>query len=453
MPPIPNVLFILTDQQHFGMMSCAGNPHVRTPAMDRLAAEGVRFDRAYCANPVSSPSRFSLMTGRFPSEIGMFSNYLSPAAAVPDRIRRNGLGHLMRRAGYHAVYGGKVHLPRMTAADAGFDYFCRDEREGLAEACAGFLSEPRPGPFFLVASFINPHDICYMAIRDFAATEQERRLIANGVSECAALDQALRRPNGVSDEEFFARHCPTLPDNVQPQEDEPEAIRSMLDARPFRRQAREQWSDRRWREHRWAYARLTERVDAQIGQVLDALAAGPHADDTLIVFTSDHGDLDSAHRMEHKSALYDEAARVPLIVRPPGGTVGRLDRTHLVSNGLDLVPSFCDWAGVAPPEDLAGRSIRCLVEGDHPGRWRDWLPIESAVGRALITDRFKYARYSPGGSSEQLIDLVADPGETRNAAHDPEHRATLDRLRARFESAFAVAPGESPETPAVLRDA
>ena len=439
----PNILLIMTDQQSSTMLSCAGNRHVSTPAMDSLAAEGVRFDRAYCTNPVCVPSRFSLMTGLMPSAIGMLSNSLA-RVAIPESMKCNGLGFLMRQAGYDPAYAGKVHLPKMSAKDVGFEPICADERERLADACAEFIRGRRSEPFFLIASFINPHDICYMAIRDFVRTDTERWLTEHGAVECATLDAALARPGGLDDAAFFAEHCPPIPLNFEAQQDEPEAIRIMLEQRPFRINARREWPANRWREHRWAYARLTEIVDGQIGRVLGALRQSGQAERTVVVFTSDHGDMDASHRMEHKSALYDEVCRIPLIVRPPGGMTGRVDRTSLISNGLDLVPTLCDWAGIAPPPALPGKSLRPLVDDVVRQEWRRSVPVECAIGRAIITDRFKYAVYDLGSSREQLIDLASDPWEQRNALHDPEHSHALVELRHAFRTTF----GSTPRDPA-----
>lgn len=439
------MLFILTDQQSATMMGCTGNRYVHTPAMDSLAAEGVRFDRAYCTNPVCVPSRFSLMTGRMPGAIGMLGNRTADLGDIPEHVKSSGLGHLLRRAGYDAGYAGKVHLPKMSAADVGFEYVCPDERDALPEACAQFINRPRDRPFFLVASLINPHDICYMAIRDFAGSEQDRWIIDHGALECATLDAALARPAGIDEEAFYTEHCPPLPPNFEPQADEPEAIRIMLQQRPFRIKARRQWSARRWREHRWAYARLTEMVDRQIGRLLGALRDSGQMDRTFVVFTSDHGDMDASHRMEHKSMLYEETCRIPLIIRPPGGqSPGRVDQAHLVSNGLDLLPTFCDWAGTCPPSDLKGRSLRRLVETASDDTWRRSLPVECVIGRAIITDRFKYSRYDVGSSAEQLTDLACDPHEQKNSLHDHQNQPALAELRALWQETF----GSQPRRPA-----
>ena len=433
----PNILWIVTDQQSAPMMSCAGNSWLHTPAMDRLAAEGVRFDRAYCTDPVCLPSRFSLMTGRMPSAVAVRSNRADHIEAVPDEINSTGIGRLLREAGYETFYGGKVHLPHMTPEDIGLESIERDERDALAETCTQFLRADHDDPFCLVASFVNPHDICYMAIRESMQDESERRLMEHGSVEVETLDRALQPPPGVDEEAFFAEHCPPLPANFEPQHDEPEAVRFLLDERPFRRRARERWGEAEWRMHRWAYCRLTERVDAQIGRVVDALEQSGRAEDTLVVFTSDHGDMDSAHRMEHKTVLYEEPCRVPLIVRPPGGRAAAVDEAHLVSNGLDLLPTLCDWAGAPVPDGLEGRSLRGLVEGDAPDHWRRVLPVESQIGRMVVTDRFKYMRYDVPEACEQMMDLEDSPREMRSVAGDPAFGEVLDEHRRLFDECFA----------------
>lgn len=174
-------------------------------------------------------------------------------------------------------------------------------------------------------------------------------------------------------------------------------------------------------------------VDAQIGRVLEALRDAGLEEETVIVFTSDHGDLDAAHRLEHKSILYEEAVRVPLIVSHKGVTPpGTVDTTHLVSFGLDLIPTLCDYAGIDPPQGLPGRSVRALAEGRQDESWRDQLVVESRAGRMLRTDRFKYNVYESGKHREQLIDLKDDPGEMVNLAENPDYKDVLRQHRKRL---------------------
>jgi arylsulfatase A-like enzyme len=427
----PNILFIMTDQQHAGMMSCTGNPCVKTPALDRLAASGMRFTQAQASNPVCVPSRYSLQTGLMPSAIGMGRNEDSPQATVTDDMVRQSLGNLFQAAGYETVYGGKVHLPnRMNnLKNLGYRNLTPDSRQKLAEACADFLKGPHERPFLLFASFINPHDICYMAINAYARSLGES--VANNVDSktCeAVLDQARQSGDLAA---FVRDHCPPLPANHGIPNSEPECItRNYTELRSFRDYVRRNWSDDQWRLHRWAYCRLTERVDAQIGMVLNALREAGLEDDTLIVFTSDHGDMDSAHKLEHKSILYQEALNVPFIMSLPGRIAkGAVDRTHLVSNGLDLLPTLCDYAGIAAPAGRRGRSLRPLAEGKTAEPWRDFVVAESQNGRMVRTDRFKYCVYDSGAHPELLTDLQNDPGEMKNLTDVPAFQSVLDRHR------------------------
>ena len=440
----PNILVICTDQQHWQMMSCAGNPHLHTPAMDRLAAEGTRFTRAYCAYPVCVPSRFTMFTGQMPSAIGMAGNRAPHAdQPLPESIESKGPGWLLQQAGYRCLYAGKQHLPRTNAERLGFELMTEDDRDECADTCADFVRRSHDAPYLLVSSLINPHDICYMAIRDSLQNNEERNLVERGQVECEVLDQALQRPAGVDEETFFAEHCPPLPPNVEPQADEPQVVRDLLNRRPFRMRAREQWSDRRWREHRWAYARLTEFVDRQVGRILDAVDESESSRDTVVIFLSDHGDMDASHRMEHKNMFYEEAARVPLIVRHPDRVpAGVVDDRSMINTGLDLIPTLCDYADIAAPRVMEGRSFRPVAEGRTPEPPRSHVKIECEPGHAIVTAHHKYVRCNDAAQTEQLFDLVRDPHEMRNAAHDAEHQDTLAELRALFDQAFNITPAK-----------
>ena len=443
----PNILYVFTDQQSAAMMSCAGNPWLQTPAMDSLARRGVRFERAYCTNPVCLPSRFSMITGRMPSFAGFRSNdWQLETAGIPEKVFDNGLGNLFKAAGYDAVYGGKVHLPGFNPDKLGFDILTYDERDSLAEACADYIRH-RDGtkPYLLYTSLINPHDICFMAIKDghdpmltgsadvakrFNLTQEQIDIFMAGPR---LMDKILEDAELAAPDTF-----PPLPDNHLPQADEPEAIGLMLDQRPFRRNARENYDEQRWRLHRWAYCRLTEIVDRQIQVILDAVRDSGQENNTVIIFTSDHGDHDSAHKLEHKDAPYEEACRVPLIIVDLRlAQPGVVDSGHLVSNGLDLIPTLCDYAGFTHPDStLEGHSLRPLTEGENPEDWRITVPVESEFGRAIITADFKYVEYFEGARCEQLYDLKNDPGETRNALGDANLQGVLIELRQTFQEFY-----------------
>ena len=143
----PNILLIITDQQHAEMMSCAGNKFLNTPAIDSLARDGIRFANAYVTNPVCVPSRISMATGVMAGRLGVLNN--GDKAKVPPEVGNNSLGKLVKRAGYKTFYGGKVHMCReLNPLNAGYDEYFADQREALPGACIDFIERSRDGPFF-----------------------------------------------------------------------------------------------------------------------------------------------------------------------------------------------------------------------------------------------------------------------------------------------------------------
>jgi arylsulfatase A-like enzyme len=199
----------------------------------------------------------------------------------------------------------------------------------------------------------------------------------------------------------------------------------------------------KWRQLRWAYYRMIEKVDAEIGKVLHALRQAGLEEKTLIVFTSDHGECAGAHGFNQKTVFYEESVHVPLIVSHKGVTKqGSCDK--MVNTGLDLLPTMLDFAGLEAPKKLTGRSLKPLAMGQSVTQWRDHVVLEnhmdqaaavdgirpSAQGRMVRTERFKYCVYSQGNQRESLVDLQADPGETKDLARDPGHRQVLLEHRA-----------------------
>jgi choline-sulfatase len=422
----PNILLLLTDQQHIDTIAAAGCPHLQTPAMDELAASGTNFRLSHTANPVCSPARASIFTGRTPSETGVYTNGKPIRATIPN------LGQwLGQRGGYDTVYAGKWHLPGSYATSIpGFDVLhtgiggqgnvC-DSAVGLA--CEGYLRNRRGGdPFLMVASFMQPHDIC-----------EWLRLNRD-------VPQALRYPD-------LADELPPLPENFQFDAREPERVKT---TREKNEPSQGGWTPEHWRYYLWSYYRHVEMVDGEIGRVAGALRDTRQTENTLILLTADHGEGLARHQMVRKSSPYDEAMKVPMIVVPPGGlTKGRTDNSHLAS-GLDVMPTLCDYAGLDAPEKMRGRSLRAATEGD-PVEGDHYLvtEINNDSGRIVRTQRYKYVSYR-GDPVDQLFDMHTDPGETRNLADETqyaltvaEHRELLRRWEARLEVAPNVPPGDA----------
>jgi arylsulfatase A-like enzyme len=236
--------------------------------------------------------------------------------------------------------------------------------------------------------------------------------------------------------------CPSLPANFAIPENEPDIIRE-IQARDDRAYPSRGWTEGKWRQYRYAYYRLIERVDAQIGKILDALRESGQDRNTVIIFASDHGDGNAAHRWNQKQVLYEEPARVPFIVSWPSRTpAGRTDSTHLVSSCIDLIPTMCEFAGITPPRNLRGRSVASLALGRPANGWRTEVVSQTEFcgfgnsfgvhGRMLRTGSLKYVVYSEGKLREQLCDLKKDRGEMNNLAVSPRHVRELTMCREKL---------------------
>ena len=388
--------------------------------MDSIAARGVRFDRAYCPQPLCTPSRASMMTGRMPHEIGVTWN----SQGIPPQFRAYEAGTLLGYAGYECVYGGKWHVPSAAIPEGhGFRKISGFNDYELTDACVAFLRDrgeriaragdgERDRPFFMVASFDNPHNICEWA--------RGQDLPWGNVPDAPPAE------------------CPALPANHEPPTDEATLIREAQAACPKLYPGRDFTADR-WRQYRHAYFRLVEKVDAMIGRVLAALHEAGLEENTLVIFLSDHGDGMGAHRWNQKTLFYDEVIRVPLLVAGPGVRRGGIDAEHLISTGLDVLPTLCEAARVRAPFGLDGRSLWPMLRGDEPESWRDhlvcetrWgdLEIADASGRMVVSRGHKYCAWSRGEHREQLFDLRADPGEMTNAANRESMRDVVERHRA-----------------------
>ena len=418
----PNILYIFTDQQSGCAMSCAGNDDLRTPSMDALAEDGVLFEQAYCTQPLCTPSRASMFTGVMPHECDAPRNGLS----IQEAFRERELGKVLGRAGYECLYGGKWHIPEVSLPaqnDHGFRRFHGHDDAGLPDACKREFERwstsrsAQRKPFFMVASFVNPHDICQFARSELL-------------------------PLGPIGEPPPVTQCPSLPVNFPVAPYEPEILRVEQQAN-WGLYPTTTYTCEDWRRLRWAYCRLVEKVDELIGRVLASLRECGLDDNTVVIFSSDHGDGHGAHQWNQKTVLYEEVVRVPMILRALGGQRGIVDSRHLVSNGLDLLPTLCDYAGAHVPDGLRGRSLRPLVEGHTLTEWRDEVIIETefdglgtggARGRAVRTERYKYIVYDRGRCPEQLFDLGGDPGEMVNLAVDQRYRNMLEEHRERLRS-------------------
>ena len=416
----PNILFIFTDQQTATALSCAGNPAINTPHMDGLASRGVRFTRCCCPAPLCGPSRSALITGCPPHETGVIFNGDSPHE-MPVNV-----GTVLRAAGYATHWVGKWHLPESYPGDSEIPGFTavplpsglrwpalpRGDATDLHFAGEAYRLlrwdlPQSPTPWMLSVSLHNPHDICYHCM-------DERPL-----------------PH------LNAAHYPDLPPNFEPSPDEPEAL---IRCRQQGCAGQElpytlDWSTTRWRAYLDSYARMVQSVDAAVGLILEGLETSGMTEQTLVVFTSDHGEGLASHRWVAKNAFWENVINVPLIMSWPGRLGTAMTMDTLVS-GLDLAPTFCDYAQTGLPS-ARGHSLRPLLQQqtpiERPAVYAELAhaPEQSPThGRMVRTDRYKYCHYSQGERNEQLFDLDNDPGETRNLVNAVDRHAILHQHRS-----------------------
>ncbi|MHC4800237.1 MAG: sulfatase family protein [Planctomycetota bacterium] len=404
----PNVLFIFTDQQSMRAMSCMGNKWLKTPHMDSIAARGVRFANSYCTSPVCSPSRSSLLTGRMPHETGVNVNGKHIKADIPH------MGEVFRAAGYETAYAGKWHLPGVyfSEPDArirGFEYLPVAHKDRhwsgrvidgpVADGAIEFLKRKHDKPFLLAVSFHNPHDICGW--------------IKTNPGQHADLGK-----------------FPPVPANLAVDPYEPEFIQMCRERKSYGSEIKrtKDWTEDHWRIYLNAYYRFNEEVDVQVGRILAALREQGLEEDTLIVFTSDHGEGMAGHKWVVKLMLYEEPVTVPLIFSWKGMTPsGVWDKTH-VASGVDVLPTICDYAGIKGPQ-MTGVSLRSVIENPKlPGsefvvsELAPFLKEIHRCGRMVRTPGYKYVVFSEGKRPEMLFDMKNDPGETKNLAYNPDLR-------------------------------
>lgn len=409
----PNVVLITTDQQSMIALGANGNPYLKTPAMDSLVADGVSFTESYCTYPVCSPARSSMMTGLMPHQTGVRKNGQAISEGIPN------LGQHFRKHGYQTYYAGKWHLPQSFGAPDGFETLVGGHTLGahmdepLATKAVEFLQKAPAEPFLLVASFMNPHDVCHW----------------------------IRGHEGTREYDSTAAY-PPAPGNMWRDPDEPEYVAHHREGN-FNRMSNslhisKDWKADDFRHYLHDYYRMVEDVDRQIGRVLSTLRFRGLMENTVVLFTADHGEGMGAHRWTQKAAFWEETAKVPFIVAGKGiERRGVVDSQALVS-GLDIVPTLCDYAGVPAPSAVVGMSLRPAIQGKRLDREfvvseLGDLGFDGRQGRMLRTDRYKYIVFNGGARAEQFFDLELDPGEVNNLARSSEADSELKRHRGLLE--------------------
>ncbi len=470
-----NLLFIFTDQQRRETLGAYPGtpPQVRTPNLDRLAAESAVFNRAYCAQPVCTPSRSSLLTGLYPHATGCIDNNMALPPDMPTLAE-------MVSPDYARAYMGKWHLGYETEAQHGFDTWLSTEDNYVANKAnatadvkssdytrhlleKGYTPDEERGGVALFSRRQTAH----LPEADFRTTylgQQAARYLREVGDQPFILYVGFQEPHppyqGPLDDLYPPGELPTGPTFRQPPADAPLLIQQLVQAfsQPALLYGEDMTTEAGWRKTRAKYYGLCTLVDRAVGDILAALEASGHADDTAVVFTSDHGDMLGDHHLWGKSVLYEPSAGVPLLIRVPW-----LNRAHRrlaePFSQIDLVPTLLDLLDQPIPAGLHGRSRAARVAGQEgPARedvvvewnggsghhrhksWKytgpppaiDWESVHQPR-RSLIAPECWKLNLAARDAGE-LYDLNADPLETRNLFAAPGQQARIAEMTRRLRA-------------------
>ncbi len=453
-----NVLFVVSDDL-CPRLGCYGDALMKSPNIDRLAARGVRFERAYCQFPLCNPSRASFLTGLRPDSTGVFENSTQFRKNVPDHVT---LGQRFQKGGYFVARVGKLYhygVPAQIGTDGlddppswqerinprGRD---KDDEEKIftlnpkakgparfggtlswlaadgedaeqtdgksAAATIKLMEQHHDKPFFIACGFFRPHTP-YVAPKKWF--------------EMYPLDKIK---------------LPVLAPNYKEGVPEPAFLSS--------KKEQENISDDLRKQAIQAYHASTSFMDAQVGQLLDGLDRLKLTDKTIVVFFSDHGYHLYEHGLWQKMSLFENSARVPLVISVPGSKqAGQVCRRTVEL--IDLHSTLADLCGLPAPSNLDGKSLKPLLdnpkaEWDKPALTQvtRGTPTQtnapttkpSVVGRSIRTEQYRFTEWNSGDKGIELYDHDSDPGELKNLANDAAHAATVATMRKELRSRYKL---------------
>jgi arylsulfatase len=460
----PNIVVILSDQHRADVIGAAGHPVVRTPNLDRLAADGYFFENLFCQAPLCVPARASLLTERYVRDHGQFDNRFFPPTSLPTTVQS------IRDAGYHTTAIGKMHLwPHYPKLADGLPLMRAYGFEEVHEAVgkmAQALVENSYSEYLAELGYLETY-------REFIRQRtpwlpRPDRKPAWVADPCPLppelyLDswigrQAVRwlEERSASDDPFFlwlgfpGPHSPwdapseyvrqyedvDVPLDSTRRPDVPnEGPLSVLLANRMKASSTESATDERIRDVRRHYFANVTLIDRAIGEIQTVLERKGWDHNTWVVYSSDHGEMLGTHGLFFKQVPYDPAARVPLIVRPPRGRAGPVRVPDLFEH-VDLSATLRSLAGAGALPGSAGRSFAPCLTDDAPFRARDVVVSENLGYAMWRTERYKLVAYEKDHQPLQLFDLAEDPDEDGNCVADPAYKSILADLSSAYVEPF-----------------
>lgn len=451
----PNVVLIISDQQRADTLPGMRNVPVETPHLDWLAAQGTVFRNAYCVSPICAPARTTLLTGLYPHTTGIIANYDHDELRLPDSIPT--LADYLKPQGYACAYSGKWHLGTGGSRRSFTDHVSRSGTHDLDTPeqndfmlftkrarldippeynrqtdRAAFDSRRRMGPWRLPLAWHLSMRDAQEAVRFIHRMEDDSRTFLLGYS-CFEPHRPLSSPRP-----FHRMYADRVADMPLPETRRDPAGNMWMERRPRggQLQSADAFSDDDLRAMWAAYCGSVSYVDHLVGTIVQALIETDQFDNTLLIFTSDHGEMLGAHGLLWKGAVfYEEMVGIPFLVRPPGGLPSAHLSHQLVSH-VDVVPTVLRWCGVDVPDGLHGVGIgELILGGDTPVRdgiayeyYGRRLGTTPAPLRGWRTADWKYVESPAGG--DELYDLRHDPQELHNLIDDPAASNARQTMRA-----------------------
>jgi arylsulfatase A-like enzyme len=429
-PRRPNVVILFPDQLRWAEVGCYGHPVVRSPNIDRLAAGGVRMGFAFTNFPVCSPARSVLLSGRYARSTGVLQNQDQEAKPGRPTNQTTTLPEVLAANGYDTALVGKWHLAP-TPETLGFQQslrprmrhryfkqtFYRNEGEPYVfddygpfhetDAAIQFIREKRDRPFFLYLAYGPPHMPVSEMPEKYGKMYDPARVIIR--------DNAWVGGKLAYDENWFKIYMW----DFQYYENKDTFARSLPAGMTLR-------------ELTALYDGQITAVDDCIGRVLGAIRDAGIEDDTIVLLTSDHGDLLGSHGLFNKNTHHEEAAHIPMIFRYPRRLKPSVVDTQVVSL-VDAMPTLLDLCGIRTPDAVQGTSVASVLLGQKPAVGENAAFIETGNAEGIRTLRHMYFVERKKGGGEHLFDVPADPYEMKDLAGDPASRETLKNLRARVQ--------------------
>ncbi|HEX2477533.1 MAG TPA: sulfatase [Lacipirellulaceae bacterium] len=449
-----NVLFIVSDDLN-NSLGCYGNPVVKSPNIDRLAARGMRFDHAYCNYPVCNPSRTSFLSGRRPDTTGVLDNATPPRSHLKDAVF---LPEFFRQHEYRTIKVGKIfHTGDEFEDPRSWDVDIRETNQAKSPPADQILRRQGPNGVVLRAD----DEDTWEGIVARRAIELMQEAAKSGKPFFVAAGFRMPHSPYIAPEKYYSLYNP---DELEPRLGPPGHLAKVPDlALTYGTGVNPKFPERRPGDTIAAYYAAISFMDAQVGVLLDAVDRLGLKDQTIVIFMSDHGyHLGEHGGLWHKLSLFEESVRIPLIVAAPGCKPGS---TLRLVESVDLYPTLADLCGLPQPVGLEGTSFKPLLENPTQPWKRAVFTVVSrpreklqpgdpkfgdinSLGRTVFDGRWRYTAWPDGG--EELYDHRHDPMEYENLAPESNQRDQLVIMKQRMADGWRAARPLSGDVPQIM---